>query len=83
MIIADGIGEDDYDTMGFSQTFHEEYTKSKNVFESSNNVLVIFKNIITTSKYDRCLKMDAFTIITPVINENNGRTCLIYILKNL
>ena len=69
MIVADGIREEDHDTVGFSRAFHDEYMKIKNAFESGEKVLVIFKNITTTSKYDRFLKTDAFTIVTPVIDE--------------
>ena len=68
VIVVDGIGEEDHDTVGFTQVFHEEYTKIKTGFERSENVLVMFKNI-TTSKYDRFLKTDAFTIVTPVIDK--------------
>ena len=55
--------------MEFIQTFHEEYTKIKNGFERGENVLVMFKKITTTSKYNRSLKTDAFTIVTPVIDK--------------
>ena len=33
VIVVDGIGEDDHDTVGFTQAFHEEYTKIKIGFE--------------------------------------------------
>ena len=69
VIVADRIGKEDHDTVGFTQAFHEQYTKIKTGFENGENVLVLFKNITTTSKYDRFLKTDAFTIVTPVIDE--------------
>ena len=69
VIVADGIGEEDHDTVGFSRAFHDEYTKIKTAFESGEKVLVMFKNITTTSKYDRFLKTDGYTIVTPVIDE--------------
>jgi len=69
VIVADGIGEEDHDTIGFSRAFHDEYTKIKSAFESGEFFLVMFKNITTTSKYDRFLKTDSFTIVIPVINE--------------
>ena len=69
LIVADGIGEEDYDTVGFTQSFHEDYTKIKTIFERGENVLVIFKNITTASKYVRFLKTDAFTIVTPIIDK--------------
>jgi len=51
-IIANGITKDDHDIIGFSRSFHDEYLKIKAVFESGEQVLVMFKNITTTSKYD-------------------------------
>ena len=69
VIVVDCISEEDHNTIGFSRAFHDEYTKIRNVFESGEKVLVMFKNITTTSKYDRFLKTDAFTIVTPVIDE--------------
>ena len=69
VIVAHGIGEEDYDIVGFSRVFHSEYTKIKNAFKSDEIFWVIFKNITTTSKYDCFLKTDAFTIVTPVIDE--------------
>ena len=76
VIVADGIAEEDHDTVGFSRVFHDEYTKIKNVFESGENVLVLFKNITTTSKYDRFLKTDAFTIVMLVIDEEERKRLL-------
>ena len=69
VIVADGIDEEDYDTVGFSRAFHDEYTKINNAFESGEQVLVIYKNITTTSKYDLFLKTDGYIIVTPVIDE--------------
>ena len=46
IIVADGIGEEDYDTVKFTQTFHKEYTKIKNGFESDENILVLFKTLL-------------------------------------
>ena len=34
VIVADGIGKEDHDTVEFARTFHDEYTKIKNAFES-------------------------------------------------
>jgi hypothetical protein len=73
VIVADGIGEEDYDTVEFTQAFHDEYTKIKNSFESGENILVLFKNTTTTSKYDRFLKTDAFTIVTSIIDEEERK----------
>ena len=52
MIVADGNTEEDQDIVGFFRVFHDEYTKIKDVFKSGENVLVMYKNIITISKYD-------------------------------
>jgi hypothetical protein len=52
VIVVDGVGEEDHNTVEFSQAFHDEYTKIKNTFESGEIFLVLFKNITTTSKYD-------------------------------
>jgi hypothetical protein len=73
VIVADEIGEEDYDTVEFTQAFHEKYTKIKNDFESDENILVLFKNTTTTSKYDRFLKTDAFTIVTSIIDEEERK----------
>ena len=56
VIVADGIVEEDHDTGGLSRAFHDEFTKIKNAFDNGENVLVMFKNITTTSKYDRFYK---------------------------
>jgi len=69
IIIVDGITHDDHDTFRFSRHFHDEYLKIKEAFKSGEEVLVMFKNIITTSKYDRFLKTNAFSILTPVVDE--------------
>lgn len=69
VIVTDIIGEDVHDIVGFSRAFHDEYTKIKNVFESGGFFLIMFKNITTTSIYDRFLKTDAFIIVTPVIDK--------------
>ena len=54
MIVADDIAEEYHDTMGFFfQVFYDKYTKIKYAFEIDTNVLVMFKNITTTSKYDQ------------------------------
>ena len=76
VIVADGIAEEDHDTVGFLRVFHDEYTKIKEAFESGENVLVMFKNITATSKYDRFFKTDAFTIVTPVIDEEEQKRLL-------
>ena len=76
VIVVYGIGEEGHDTVGFTRAFHEEYTKIKNAFESGENILVMFKNIITTSKHNRFLKMDVFTIVTPVIDEEKRKMLL-------
>ena len=52
VFVTDGTGEDDHNTIKFSAVFHDEYTKIKNAFESGEKVLIMFKNITTTSKYD-------------------------------
>ena len=52
MIVADDNTEEDHDTVGFFRVFHDEYTKIKDVFKNGENVLVMYKNIITISKYD-------------------------------
>ena len=53
VIVADDIGEEDHDTVGFLRAFHDEYTKIKTAFESGEIFLVMLKNITTTSKYDQ------------------------------
>lgn len=73
MIVADEIGKFDHDTVEFIRAFHNEYTKIKNVFESGENILVMFKNITTTLKYNGFLKTDSFTIVTPVIDEEKRK----------
>lgn len=52
MIITNGILEEDHVIVGFSQSFHDEYAKIKETFDIGENMLVMFKNITTTSKYD-------------------------------
>lgn len=52
MIVADIIRKDDHDTVEFTRAFHKENTKIKNAFENGENILVMFENITTTSKYD-------------------------------
>ena len=43
VIIADEIGEKYHDTMGFTRAFYEKYIKIKNIFESGENILEVFK----------------------------------------
>ena len=76
VIVADEIGKMITIQWDLRRAFHEEYNKIKNVFESGENVLVMFKNITTTSKYDRFLKTDAYTIVTPVIDEEERKILL-------
>jgi len=52
IIIADDITKEDHDIIDFSCSFHDEYLKIKATFESGEKMLVMFKNIITTLKYD-------------------------------
>lgn len=59
---------------GFFQVFYDKYTKIKHAFEIDMNVLVMFKNITTTSKYNGFLKIYAFTIIIPMIDEEKQKT---------
>jgi hypothetical protein len=82
VIVADGIREEDHNTVGFLWAFHDEYTKIKNAFESGEIFLVVFKKITTTSKYNRFLKTDAFTIVIPVIYEEE-RTKLLDIYSRI
>jgi len=79
IMIADAIIKDDHDIIGFSHSFHDEYLKIKAAFESGEQVLVMFKNISTTLKYDRFLKTNAFSIVTPVVDEKEcAKLLLIY-----
>ena len=38
VILADGIGKDDHDTVGFSRAFHDEFLKIKNAFENGEKI---------------------------------------------
>ena len=42
---------------------------------------MMFKNITTTSKYDQLLKMDAFSIVTSVNNEEERKMLLDIFLR--
>ena len=73
MIVAYIIRKYDHDTVEFTRAFHKENTKIKNAFENGENILVMFENITTTSKYDWVLKTDSYTIVTPVIDEEERK----------
>ena len=73
MVVADGVVEEERDIDGFVQVFHNKYIKINDTFEIVESILVIFNNIITTSKYVQFFKTNIFIIVTRVIDEEEQK----------
>jgi len=61
IVVADGLTYDDHNTVGFTHTFQREYMKIQESFNRGECVLIMFKHLSATSKYDRSLKTEAYT----------------------
>ena len=68
LIIADGYSDSDIDIIAFGPHFQKKYNQIVEAFNSSQCIMVLFKNIAISPTRDRYLRTDANTIISTVVD---------------
>jgi hypothetical protein len=68
-LIIDGECEFDQDVFAFGNNFRIEYDQLLELYNGGQCVMLLTKNVTTTSKGDRYLRAQHYTILTEVVDE--------------
>ncbi len=68
-MIIDGECEFDQDVFAFGNNFRIEYDQLLELYNGGQCVMLLTKNVTTTSKGDRYLRAQHYTILTEVVDE--------------
>ena len=69
VVILDVLTYEDHDSVGVTRAFQKEYMKIQESFNAGKCMLVMFKHLTVTSKYDHFLKTESYTIVISVLVE--------------
>jgi len=69
LLITSGKNEFDQDVFVLGNNFRTKYDQLFEVYNGSQCVMVLIKNVTITSKGDRYLKAQYYTILTKVVDE--------------
>jgi hypothetical protein len=69
LLIVNGKGEFHRNILAFGNNFRTKYDRLLEVYNGSQCVMLLIKNVTTTSKKDRYLRAQNYTILTKVVNE--------------
>ncbi len=82
LLTANGEGEFNGNVIVFRNNFKTKYEQLFEAYNASHCGMVIIKNVTTTTKGDRYLKAQHYTILTKVMNEAT-RTCIMQLHNKL
>ncbi len=69
MLIVNGEGECHQNVLALGNNFRTKYDQLLEAYNGGQCVMLLIKNVATTSKGDRYLKAQHYTILTKVVNE--------------
>jgi hypothetical protein len=81
-LIVDGESEFIQDVLTFANNFKTKYDQLLEVYNGGQCVMLLIKNVTTTSKGDQYLKEQHYTILTKVVDETT-RVCLLQLHNKL
>jgi hypothetical protein len=68
-LITNGEDEFDQDVFALGNNFRTKYEQLLEAYNGGHYAMVLIKNVITTTKGDRYLKAQHYTILTKVVDE--------------
>jgi hypothetical protein len=69
LLIANGKGEFHQDILALGNNFKTEHDQLLEAYNGGQCVMLLIKNVTTTSKGDQYLKAQHYTILTKVVDE--------------